>query len=149
MEGFAPIYLHDMAYAMENHELGPYADSKIWNDGCKIAVEASLRMHKKRSKRFDAKSAVDCVVKYFGQERVAFILAVSVDVLDKRKFSAKNRKWASTVPIIPATKFSLIEPLRRAWVVSVRPERLNRFITVFRKRYKPRKHFNFSKCSNH
>lgn len=93
-----PIYPYPIAYARENGELEQYRASLRVLAECKCAIDNAI---------FDnwdgmnfAENSAQNVLKQFGPERVAFILAYTVRErnLDNR-FSGHNTSWASTVPL--------------------------------------------------
>lgn len=93
-----PIYPHPAAYARENGELEQYRASLKALTDCKCAIDKAI------NDNWDgmnfARDSAKSVLKQFGPEKVAFILAYTVREknLDNR-FSGHNASWANTVPM--------------------------------------------------
>lgn len=93
-----PIYPYPAAYARENGELEQYRESLKALADCKCAIDDAIR-NNWDGMNF-AKDSAKGVLKQFGPERVAFILAYTVHErnIDNR-FSGHNASWAKTVPL--------------------------------------------------
>lgn len=93
----APLYPHPASYAQEHFELEQYRASNRANVACKKAIEAAVREH------FDgmylSDDAAKDVIDAYGMERVAFVLANTVQLQDwDGRYSRRNKEWASTIP---------------------------------------------------
>ena len=93
-----PIYPYPAAYARENGELEQYRESLKALAHCKCAIDDAI-CNNWDGMNF-AKDSAKGVLKQFGPERVAFILAYTVHErnIDNR-FSGHNASWAKTVPL--------------------------------------------------
>lgn len=96
-----PIYHQTAAYAREHGELEAYRASTSANIACKEAIEASIRTH------FDGmrleKTAASEVIAAFGMERVAYVLANTVQQKSwDGRFSQQNKAWANQYEIAGA-----------------------------------------------
>ena len=122
----APIYPYPVTYAQENGELEQYRASFKTLAECKCAIDDAI---------FDnwdgmnfAKDSAKGVLKQFGPERVAFILAYTVRErnIDNR-FSGHNASWASTVPLYG------IASGRGSCTLESHPAKVDLFIDLVRK----------------
>ena len=100
-----PIYQQSGTYAMEHGELETFRASRQANVACKNAIEATIR------DGFDGmylNADAKDVLAEFGPERVAYVLAATVQAKDHDlRFSYNNRQWAQTV--------SVFEPMERRY----------------------------------
>ncbi len=92
-----PIYPHSAAYAREHGELEQYRASNNANLQCKESIEAAVREH------FDgmylSHDAAKGVIETYGMERVAMVLANTVQLQDwDGRYSRRNKEWAKTIP---------------------------------------------------
>ena len=92
-----PVYPHSAAYAREHGELEQYRASNNVNRQCKESIEAALREH------FDgmylSHDAAKGVIETYGMERVAMVLANTVQLQDwDGRYSRRNKEWAKTIP---------------------------------------------------
>ena len=92
-----PVYPHSAAYAREHGELEQYRASNNANLQCKESIEAAVREH------FDgmylSHDAAKGVIEIYGMERVAMVLANTVQLQDwDGRYSRRNKEWAKTIP---------------------------------------------------
>lgn len=92
-----PLYPHPASFAREHGELEQYRASNRANVACKEAIEAAVREH------FDgmylSDDAAKDVIDAYGMERVAFVLANTVQLQDwDGRYSRRSKEWASTIP---------------------------------------------------
>lgn len=125
-----PLYMQNGAYAREHGELEQYRESRRLNVACKDAIEKAV------ADNFDGMhlnpGAVKPVVDQFGEERVAYVLASTIQIKDwDGRFSPSNKEWAASVPIGEA-----ISPFgndrRLEWTVESHPAVLDGFVRMFR-----------------
>lgn len=125
-----PLYMQNGAYAREHGELDQYRESRRLNVACKDAIEKAV------ADNFDGMhlnpGAVKPVVDQFGEERVAYVLASTIQMKDwDGRFSPSNKEWAASVPIGEA-----ISPFgndrRLEWTVESHPAVLDGFVRIFR-----------------
>ena len=120
------IYKHSAAYAREHGELPQYHESRKALDSCKAAIEAAI------SSKWDgwnvSQDAAKNILEQFGSERVAYVLANTVQhrKSDKR-FSQKTRDWAKTIPMY------LPEEQRPDCVLESHSVKIDSFIDLARK----------------
>mgnify|MGYP001025578137 CR=1 FL=1 len=120
-----PIYPHPAAYARENGELEQYRASQKALFDCKCAIDDTIR------ENWDgmnfAEDSAKSVLRQFGPEKVAFILAYTVRErnLDNR-FSGHNASWANTVPLYGIRG-------RDSCILESHPAKVDLFIDVARK----------------
>lgn len=93
-----PIYPYPAAYAQENGELEQYRASMKALTDCKCAIDKAI------NDNWDgmnfARDSAKSVLKQFGPEKVAFILAYTVREKNfDNRFSGHNASWANTVPM--------------------------------------------------
>lgn len=95
----APLYPHSWEYALAHEETRQYNDSFQANVACREAIERAISEHHD-GYHFDAVSAVDAVLDAFGSERVAYVLANTVQRHDfDGRISRDHVAWAATVPV--------------------------------------------------
>lgn len=93
-----PVYTFSATFAKEHGELETYRTSHRANVACKNAIEEAIFSHY-RDNRFDG-SCVNEVIDRFGMERVAFVLANTVQDKDwDGRISHDNKAWAKGVPV--------------------------------------------------
>ena len=122
----APIYPYPVTYARENGELEQYRASFKTLAECKCAIDDAI-FDNWDGMNFDNDSAKG-VLKQFGPERVAFILAYTVRErnIDNR-FSGHNASWANTVPLYG------IASGRESCTLESHPAKVDLFIDLVRK----------------
>ncbi|MCD7956154.1 MAG: DUF3849 domain-containing protein, partial [Lachnospiraceae bacterium] len=125
-----PLNMQNGAYAREHGELEQYRESRRLNVACKEAIEKAV------ADNFDGMhlnpGAVKPVIDQFGEERVAYVLASTIQMKDwDGRFSPSNKEWAASVPIGEA-----ISPFgndrRLEWTVESHPAVLDGFVRMFR-----------------
>jgi len=93
-----PVYIFSATFAKEHDELDKYRASFRANVECKNAIEDAIANHYSDN-RFDG-SCVQEVVDRFGMERVAFVLANTVQHKDwDGRISPENKEWAKAKPV--------------------------------------------------
>ena len=120
-----PIYPHSAAYAREHGELEQYRASNNVNLQCKESIEAAVREH------FDgmylSHDAAKGVIETYGMERVALVLANTVQLQDwDGRYSRRNKEWAKTIPNDNP------ETVRCGYVLNSHPAVLDGFIDLVR-----------------
>ena len=120
-----PVYPHSAAYAKEHGEMEQYRASNNVNLQCKEAIEAAVREH------FDgmylSHDAAKGVIETFGMERVALVLANTVQLQDwDGRYSRRNKEWAKTIPNENP------ETVRCGYVLNSHPAVLDGFIDLVR-----------------
>lgn len=126
-----PVYYESPVYAREHKEIEQFRESHFENVNCRRAIEASI------SKHFDgmrlSKQAVDEVLDKYGAERVALVLAATVQLKSwDGRFSQANKDWAFTVRM-PDTQSTMNYDRRDAYAVTSHPAVLDGFISHARK----------------
>lgn len=93
-----PVYIFSATFAREHDELDKYLASFRANVDCKNAIEDAIVNHY-NDNRFDG-SCVQEVVDRFGTERVAFVLANTIQHKDwDGRISSENKEWAKAEPV--------------------------------------------------
>lgn len=120
-----PVYPHSAAYAREHGELEQYRASNNANLQCKESIEAAVREH------FDgmylSHDAARGVIETYGMERVALVLANTVQLQDwDGRYSRRNKEWAKTIPNENP------ETVRCGYVLNSHPAVLDGFIDLVR-----------------
>ena len=130
-----PLYRESAAYAREHDELDAYRESFQANIACKVAIETVIS-DSYRDNRLDT-SCVKPIMERFGEDRVSYVLAATVQVKDwDERFSRSNRIWAATIPVVNDGNDILGD--RRTRFVVDRPHSglTDLFVTAFRKELK-------------
>ena len=129
---YPPIYPYTLDYAMEHAAADEYLDSRKLNIDCKNAVENAIRTH------FDglhlAHDAVDSVLGEYGRERLAYVLACTVQYKESDgRFSKDTKAWAESIPV--PENISRGIDLNRDYVVESHPAVLDGFIHIAREKF--------------
>ena len=128
-ETYPPLYTHTLSYAMEHGRVDDYLESRKLNLDCKKAMEDAIR------ENFDgmhlAHDAAAPVLKEYGAERVAFVLANTVQYLKyDGRFSRDNKEWAEGFEI--PENISRGMDLNVDYIVNSHPAVLDGFIGLAR-----------------
>ena len=120
-----PVYTQSGTYTHEHGELEQYRASNNVNLQCKEAIEAAVREH------FDgmylSHDAAKGVIETYGMERVAMVLANTVQLQDwDGRYSRRNKEWAKTIPNENP------ETVRCGYVLNSHPAVLDGFIDLVR-----------------
>ena len=92
------VYIFSATFAKGNDELEEYRASFRANVECKNAIEDAIANHYSDN-RFDG-SCVNEVIDRFGMERVAFVLANTIQHKDwDGRISPENKEWAKAEPV--------------------------------------------------
>ena len=128
----SPLYRESAVYAREHDELDAYRTSFRANIACKEAIEKAI------AENYSDNRLNTCCVKdimdRFGPERVAYVLAATVQVKDwDERFSRSNKEWAATIPVVD-DRNDIMGDRRTRFVVDRSHSGLtDLFITAFRK----------------
>lgn len=121
-----PIYKYPFSCARENNELPQYRASMQSLARCKAAIEAAI------SEQWTGmgfpEDAAKGVLKEFGTEKVAFVLAYTVREREHdTRISGHNQSWAKTIP-----KYSIL-PDNSDIRINSHPAKLDIFLDVAQK----------------
>lgn len=127
-----PVYAHSATFAKEHGELESYRSSHRANVDCKNAIENAIANHYSNN-RFDG-SCVSEVIDRYGMERVAFVLANTVQDKDwDGRISPENKAWAKEISV-PNDTDSWGGKRTHEYVCSqAHPGLINLFVNRFRK----------------
>lgn len=129
-KSFLPVYPHTLTHAMEHGAVDEYLDSRKLNMDCKRGIEKAIAdnfdgMHLKEE-------AIKPVLEEFGQERVAFILANTLQELSHDgRFSREHKAWADSISIEENISHGM--NLNQDYVLNSHPAVLDGFVGVFQK----------------
>lgn len=127
-----PVYAFPVAFAREHGELETYRASHRANVDCKNAIEEAISNHY-HDNRFDG-SCVNEVVDRFGMERVALVLANTVQDKDwDGRISAENKAWAKKVPVPNDMDAWGVRRTLEYVCTQAHPGLINLFVNRFRK----------------
>ena len=123
-----PLYLQSTKYANEHYEMTDYRNSHRSNEECKQALTEAIRNN------FDGMHLnagfEDKLIEQYGMERVAFIVATTINEHDyDGRYSRDNKAWAKTIPM------SESEDERSNSCLNVHPAVLDGFTNRIRKKY--------------
>lgn len=129
---YPPIYPYTLDFAVEHAAADEYLDSRKLNIDCKNAVENAIRTH------FDglhlAHDAVDSVLEEYGRERLAYVLACTVQHKESDgRFSRGTKEWAASIPV--AENVSRGMDLNNDYVIDSHPAVLDGFIGLARDKF--------------
>ena len=122
----SPLYKRDGAHAQKYGKLEQYRESLRANRVCRQEIEAV--MFEKWNGHDFQDDAAKGIIERFGVERTSYVLASSVQSMEwEDRFSSDNLAWAKTVPQF------LPEDRRSGFVISCHPDKLEAFVSLFRK----------------
>lgn len=129
---YPPIYPYTLDFAVKHAAADEYLDSRKLNIECKNAVENAIRTH------FDglhlAHDAVDSVLEEYGRERLAYVLACTVQHKESDgRFSRGTKEWAASIPV--AENVSRGMDLNNDYVIDSHPAVLDGFIGLARDKF--------------
>ena len=114
------MYLASATFARENGELDVYRA----NMDCKSAIEDAISRHY-ADNRLDTSACVQEVSDRFGMERIAFVLASTVQTKDwDGRISDSNKEWAKGIPALGKHEYVCSQ---------AHPGLINLFVNRFRK----------------
>lgn len=119
-----PVYLASATFARENGELDVYRASHRANMDCKSAIEDAISRHY-ADNRLDTSACVQEVSDRFGMERIALVLASTVQTKDwDGRISDSNKEWAKGFPALGKHEYVCSQ---------AHPGLINLFVNRFRK----------------
>ena len=119
-----PVYLSSATVARENGELDVYRASHRANMDCKSAIEDAISRHY-ADNRLETSACVQEVSDRFGMERIAFVLASTVQTKDwDGRISDSNKEWAKGFPTLGKHEYVCSQ---------AHPGLINLFVNRFRK----------------
>ena len=119
-----PVYKDSPAAAREKNELDAYRASSAANQACAKAIVETIRENWNGSRLKDG--CAQPVMEVFGADRLAFVLANTVDLraYDTR-FSKQNREWAQMA--LAGADAVIPEDKRVGWEIDIHTTMLNDF----------------------
>ena len=120
-----PLYQQSGEYAREHGELDAFQASRQANVACKEAIEAAIRAGYDGSHlTADPKP----ILAEFGQERVTYVLAATIQSKDwDERFSRNNKAWAAAVPMFEQ------DHRRCPYIVHIHSTVVDGFVSMVRK----------------
>lgn len=123
-----PVYKQDADYARQNDELALYRDSNRINGACAQAIEQAIKDSNFALYRYDLGTAAQEVIAEYGAERVAWVLAATLQNLDHDgRFSRNNKDWGKS--------FSIPKERSIYYTINTHPTVLDGFINAARKAF--------------
>lgn len=94
------IYTHSLEYAMQKDEAADYHASASRNRECAAAIDKAIAASHYEQYHYDLSAAFTDVTKGFGLDRVAWVMASTVQHFDyDGRYSRANKEWAQAFPI--------------------------------------------------
>ena len=94
------IYTHSLEYAMQKDETTDYHASASRNRECVAAIDKAIAASHHDQYYYDLPAAFASVTKEFGLDRVAWVMASTVQHFDyDGRYSRANKEWAREFPI--------------------------------------------------
>lgn len=94
------IYTHSLEYAIQKGETDAYHASDSRNRECAAAIDSAISTSNYEQYRFDLSAALEAVTKDFGLDRIAWVMAATVQHFDyDGRYSRANKEWAHDFPI--------------------------------------------------
>lgn len=95
-----PIYKGSYEYAYQHGEEEQHLASNRANIACRDAIDKAIAHHYHDS-CLNTEAAVKEVVQQFGYERMFYVLANTVQSMDRDgRVSRNNKEWAQTIPVV-------------------------------------------------
>ena len=93
------LYKHDVNYAVEHNEVEQYRESYKVNSACKEAIDRAIN-YNYSDNRLNSKAALKEVEEKFDKERIAYVLANTIQFKDwDERICRKNKEWAKSIEI--------------------------------------------------
>lgn len=122
-----PVYRESAGHALEAGELDAYRASRDANMVCRDAIEAAINENY-ADNRLASDNAVTSILEQFSQERVAYVLANTIQQKDHDgRISPSLKEWAKTIEVCPDGAKHLI-------VDGVNPGLLDLFTATFQRK---------------
>lgn len=94
------IYTHSLERAIQHDEASAYHASAARNRECVAAIDAAIAASRHDQYYYDLPAALKNVTKEFGLDRVAWVMAATVQHFDyDLRYSRANKEWARDFPI--------------------------------------------------
>lgn len=94
------IYPHSLEHAIEHDEADAYHTSFGRNQECAAAIDKAIDASHHDQYHYDLPTAFKNVAKEFGLDRVAWVMASTVQHFNSDgRYSRTNKEWASAFPI--------------------------------------------------
>lgn len=120
------VYRQDADYARQKDEIALYRDSNRLNSACAEAIDKAIHDNNYELYRYDLNTAAKKVIGEYGAERVAWVLAATLQNLEHDgRFSHDNKNWGKGISV----------PQNRSvyYTVKTHPAVLDGFIDAARK----------------
>ncbi|MDR1464280.1 MAG: DUF3849 domain-containing protein [Oscillospiraceae bacterium] len=89
------VYPHSADTARERGELDKYRESNKINCACAVAIDKAIHDSNYEPFHYDLKAAVEKVTKEYGENRVAWVMAATVQLQHyDGRYSNANKGWA-------------------------------------------------------
>ena len=108
------VYRNSAAIARQNDELDLYRESMKLNCACSEFIYQTIRQHYAEN-HLEA-ACVEMVLSAYPPERVAWVLAHTLQELDDGRFSRNNMEWAKGVDIPKYEHASFIVKTHSEWI---------------------------------
>lgn len=120
------LYKQSADYAQQNGELALYQESNRKNIACAVTIEKAIKDCNYELYRYDFETAAKKVILEYGSERVAWVLAATLQYKEyDGRFSRDNKSWGNG--------FSVPKEKNIYYTVKTHPHVLDGFIDVARK----------------
>jgi hypothetical protein len=122
------VYKQDADYARQKDELALYRDSNRMNQVCAKAIDQAVKESNYELYHYDLNTAAQKVIAEYGAERMAWVLAATLQNMDyDGRFSRDNKDWGKAFPI----------PKERSvyYTINTHPAILDGFINAARKAF--------------
>ena len=135
-----PIYIYPWSYANEQGEADQYKLSQKTNVACKKAIEAVIQQYY-HGCTMDSAAAAAQVIKEFGLDRVAYVLANTVREKEwDGRFSMENKRWERSIPVFrEADRFGSCANLH--FIANSHPGLTNLLVDAVRKLHQQAKNY--------
>lgn len=130
------VYAQGLEHAIATNKADLYWESHEANVSCARAIEKAIQDSNHSLYRYDLVTASKAVLAEYGEERVRWVLAATLQAAaHDGRISYENKSWLKAVPIPQDRKVDLCE-----YTVTTHPAVLDGFVRVIRKIFAEQEH---------
>jgi|GEM_PF-1348289 len=127
------VYPHSVDYARENGELDAYRESNEINRDCAASIDKAINESNYEPFHYDLKTAMQNMVKTYGEKRVAWVMAAMVQLHDyDGRYSPTNKRWAQGFSIPREQHYGDSKPRIPYYGTNAHPTVVDSFINRLR-----------------
>jgi hypothetical protein len=134
------VYPHSADIARDRGELDKYRESNKINHDCAAAIDKAINESNYEPFHYDLKSAMEKVTAAYGEKRVAWVMAATVQLHDyDGRYSPANKRWAQGFQIPREQSYGDNKPRIPYYGTNAHATLIDSFITRLRKHMEQKK----------